>query len=235
MRGQRAAAAVIAGLLLALPLRAEDPEEKGGRRLDACREVLVEVLGMPESIPRDLLDKAECVIVIPSVKKAALVVGARWGKGAASCRKKVGRSGWSAPLMMSVGGGSVGFQVGGQAADYVLLVMNPRGMESLLKSKFTLGADASVAGGPKGRTASAATDAWMRAEILSYTRSRGLFAGVSIEGMVINRDDDTNEAVYGEPVSARKVLLEERYEVPASARAFIDALNQYSPGPHPDR
>jgi lipid-binding SYLF domain-containing protein len=225
-------------LLLCLALArvsGAEPEDKGARRLAACQEVLVDVLGMPESIPRDLLDKAECVIVIPSVKKAALGVGARWGKGAASCRKQEGRSGWSAPLMMSVGGGSVGFQIGGQAADYVLLVMNARGMESLLKSKFTLGADASVAGGPKGRTAGASTDAWMKAEILSYTRSRGIFAGVSIEGIVINRDDDTNEAVYGEPVGARKVLLEERYDVPATARGFIDTLTEYSPKAHPDR
>jgi lipid-binding SYLF domain-containing protein len=225
---------VLLSLALASAAEAEDPEEKGARRLDACRDVLIDVLGMPESIPRDLLDKAECVIVVPSVKKAALGVGARWGKGAASCRKRDGRSGWSAPLMMSVGGGSIGFQIGGQAADYVLLVMHAKGMESLLKSKFTLGADASVAGGPKGRTASAATDAWMKAEILSYTRSRGIFAGVSIEGTVINRDDDTNEAVYGEPVSARKVLLEDRYPVPATGRGFIDALNEYSPVAHPD-
>ncbi len=231
----RGAHVVLLSLALASAARAEDPEDKGARRLAACQEVLVEVLGMPESIPRDLLDKAECVIVIPSAKKAALGVGARWGKGAASCRKTDGRSGWSAPLMMSVGGGSVGFQIGGQASDYVLLVMHAKGMESLLKSKFTLGADASVAGGPKGRTAGASTDAWMRAEILSYTRSRGIFAGVSIEGVVIHRDDDTNEAVYGEPVSARKVLLEERYAVPSAGRGFIDALNQYSPVAHPDR
>ena len=235
MRVRRGLAAVSFTLLFASPLRADDAEKKGARRLEACREVLVEVLGMPESIPRDLLDKAQCVIVVPSVKKAALGVGARWGKGAASCRKRDGRPGWSAPLMMSVGGGSVGFQIGGQAADYVLLVMNPRGMESLLKSKFTLGADASVAGGPKGRTAMAATDAWMKAEILTYTRSRGIFAGVSIEGVVIKRDDDTNEAVYGEPVSARKVLLEEGYAQPAAARGFIEALDQYSPVRHPDR
>jgi len=215
-------------LALASTAQPDDDEEKGARRLDACREVLIEVLGMPESIPRDLLDKSECVIVIPSVKKAALGVGARWGKGAASCRRRE-QSGWTAPLMMSVGGGSIGFQIGGQAADYVLLVMRGKGMESLLKSKFTLGADASVAGGPKGRSATAATDAWMRAEILSYTRSRGIFAGVSIEGTVINRDDDTNEALYGEPVSARKLLLEDRYPVPANARGFIDALNDYSP------
>jgi len=230
----RATFAFLLSLAVVAAVRA-DPEDKGARRLAACQEVLVQVLGMPESIPRDLLDKAECVIVIPSVKKAALGLGARWGKGAASCRKPEGRSGWSAPLMMSVGGGSVGFQIGGQAADYVLLVMHAKGMESLLKSKFTLGADASVAGGPKGRTAGASTDAWMNAEILSYTRSRGIFAGVSIEGIVINRDDDTNEAVYGEPVSARKVLLEERYAVPPAGRAFIDALTEYSPRHNPDR
>lgn len=232
MRGAKVAVLAVA---LASAASAQEAEEKGARRLAACQEVLVEVLGMPESIPRDLLDKAECVIVIPSAKKAALGVGARWGKGAASCRNREGRSGWSAPLMMSVGGGSVGFQIGGQASDYVLLVMHAKGMESLLKSKFTLGADASVAGGPKGRTAGASTDAWMKAEILSYTRSRGIFAGVSIEGVVIHRDDDTNEAVYGEPVSAKKVLLEERYAVPSVGRGFIDALNQYSPVAHPDR
>jgi SH3 domain-containing YSC84-like protein 1 len=222
--------AILLSLTLANAALAQEPDEKEGRRLAACQEVLVEVLGMPESIPRDLLDKAECVIVIPSMKKAALVVGARWGKGAASCRRKGRSGGWSPPLMMSVGGGSVGFQVGGQAADYVLLVMHAKGMESLLKSKFTLGADASVAGGPKGRTASAATDAWMKAEILSYARSRGIFAGVSIEGLVVNRDDDANEVVYGEPVSSRKLLLEDRYPMPAAGRPFIDALNEYSPG-----
>ena len=226
---------VTLALALVAPARAEDPEEKGTRRLEACREVLVEVLGMPESIPRDLLDKAECVIVIPSVKKAALGVGARWGKGAASCRRQDGHGGWSAPLMMSVGGGSLGFQIGGQAADYVLLVMNPRGMDSLLKSKFTLGADATVAAGPKGRTAAAATDAQMRAEILAYSRSRGIFAGISIEGSVMKRDDDTNEEVYGERVKPRRVLLEGRYAIPPAARGFIDALNEYSSTSRPAR
>jgi lipid-binding SYLF domain-containing protein len=231
------AEAVLLGLALAFvpALRADDPEEKGARRLEACHDVLVEVLGMPESIPRDLLDKAECVIVIPSVKKAALGLGARWGKGAASCRRREGREGWSAPLMMSVGGGSIGPQIGGQAADYVLLVMNPRGMASLLKSKFTLGADASVAAGPKGRTATAATDAQMRAEILAYSRTRGVFAGISIEGTVIKRDDDTNEEVYGEKVEPRRVLHEGRYAVPPAARGFIDALNEYSPGSRKSR
>jgi lipid-binding SYLF domain-containing protein len=235
MTRTRAALTAFLGLSLVAPLRADDPEEKGARRLAACHEVLVDVLGMPESIPRDLLDKAECVIVIPSVKKAALGLGARWGKGAASCRRKDDKGGWSAPLMMSVGGGSIGFQIGGQAADYVLLVMNPRGMESLLKSQFTLGADANVAAGPKGRTATAATDAQMRAEILTYSRSRGIFAGVSIEGSVIKRDEDTNEEIYGERVKPRRVLLENRYAIPPAARPFIEALNEYSPTPHPDR
>jgi lipid-binding SYLF domain-containing protein len=234
VKGRPVAALVLLLAGLGVPVLGDD-DEKGPRRLEACREVLVDVLGMPESIPRDLLDKAECVIVIPSVKKAALGLGARWGKGAASCRRRDGRGGWSAPLMMSVGGGSIGFQIGGQAADYVLLVMNPRGMGSLLKSKVTLGADATVAAGPKGRTAAAATDAQMRAEILTYTRSRGIFAGVSIEGTVLKRDEDTNEEVYGEKVNPRKLLFEARYAVPPAGKGFIEALEEYSPTPHPAR
>jgi len=228
-------AATLAVGFLAARLGADEPEEKAARRLAACQEVLVEVLGIPESIPRDLLDKAECVIVIPSVKKAAFGVGARWGKGAASCRRSGEHGGWSAPLMMSIGGGSVGFQIGGQAADYVLLVMNPKGMDSLLKSKFTLGADASVAAGPKGRAATAATDAQMRAEILTYSRSRGVFAGVAIDGSVLKRDEDTNEEVYGEKVKPRRVLFEGRYAIPPAAKGFIDALNEYSPARRPER
>jgi lipid-binding SYLF domain-containing protein len=219
----------------ALPAGARPEETKEVRRLAACAEVLTAVLGMPESIPRDLLDKAECVIVIPSAKKAALGLGARWGKGAASCRRKGVTGSWSAPLMMSIGGGSLGLQIGGQAADYILLVMKARGMESLLKNKFTLGADASVAAGPKGRTGTAATDAYMEAEILTYSRTRGVFAGISIEGMVVQRDDDGNERVYGEPVSAKRLLFEGRYAAPPEARPFLDALETYSPVKNPTR
>jgi lipid-binding SYLF domain-containing protein len=219
-------------LVLAPSSRGKEPDSKEKRRLTACEEVLTEVLGMPESIPRDLLDKAECVIVIPSVKKAAFGFGARWGKGAALCRRRAPQDGWSAPLMMSLGGGSFGLQIGGQATDFVLLVMNEKGMGSLLKSKFTLGADASVAAGPKGRTTAAATDAQMRAEILTYSRSRGVFAGVAIEGAVLKRDDDANKDVYGEPVGAQALLFEGRYAVPESARRLVEALGNYSPARH---
>jgi len=228
----RISAVTIAGFLLlgvAPECRGEGSESKEAQRLVACEQVLTEVLGMPESIPRDLLDKAACVIVIPSVKKAAFGFGARWGKGAGLCRKKAPEVGWSAPMMMSIGGGSLGLQIGGQATDYVLLVMNERGMGSLLKSKFTLGADASVAAGPKGRTTSAATDAQMRAEILTYSRSRGVFAGVSIEGAVLKRDDGANKKIYGEPVGAQALLFEGRYAVPAAAKRLVDALGNYSP------
>lgn len=229
------AIALSLALGFAVPTVGRSEEGKEVRRLAACGEVLTAVLGMPESIPRDLLDKAECVIVIPSAKKAALGLGARWGKGAASCRRHAATGSWSAPLMMSIGGGSLGLQIGGQAADYVLLVMNSKGMESLLKNKFTLGADASVAAGPKGRTGTAATDAYMEAEILTYSRSRGVFAGISIEGMVVQRDDDGNERVYGEPVSAKKLLFEGRYAAPPESRPFLDALETYSPVKNPPR
>jgi lipid-binding SYLF domain-containing protein len=215
--------------LLVLAAGAADALSKEERRLAECEQVLTEVLGMPESIPRDLLDKAECVIVIPSVKKAAFGFGARWGKGAALCRRRPPDDGWSPPLLMSLGGGSFGLQIGGQATDFVLLVMNEKGMGSLLKSKFTLGADASVAAGPKGRTTAAATDVQMRAEILTYSRSRGVFAGVAIEGASLKRDDDSNRKIYGERVEGRPLLFEGRYAVPPSARRLVDALGTYSP------
>src|SRR4249920_1608991 len=152
-------------------------QAKESLRLDACREVLEELLSGQESVPRDLLDKAECVAVVPSAKKFAIGVGGRYGKGAIACRSHGGSS-WGAPLMISIGGGSLGLQIGGQAADYVFLVMNPKGIDYLLRSQFTLGADAAVAAGPVGRTGSAGTDLRMHAEILSYSRTRGLFVGL---------------------------------------------------------
>src|SRR5512134_2559856 len=173
------ALALLSAWALAGPAQAQVKE---ARRLEACREVLEELLSGKESIPRELLDKAECVAVVPSAKKFALGVGGRYGKGAVVCR---GAKGWGAPLMITIGGGSFGLQIGGQAADYVFLVMNPKGIDYLMRSKFTLGADAAVAAGPVGRTGSASTDASMRAEILSYSRTRGLFAGISLEGAVV--------------------------------------------------
>src|SRR6201984_777929 len=164
---------------------------KGEERLQQCGVVMQEVLNVPDRIPKELLEKAECVIVIPSVRKLAFGVGASYGRGAMVCRKGEKFNGpWGAPAMYALEGGSVGFQIGGEATDLILLVMNDRGMDSILSSKVKLGADASVAGGPKGRDASAATDAWMRAEILSYSRSRGLFAGVSLEGSTLRPHGD---------------------------------------------
>jgi SH3 domain-containing YSC84-like protein 1 len=218
-----------AACLALLPAPVARAQEKETRRLDACREVLEELLSGEESIPRDLLDKAECVAVIPSAKKFAIGVGGRYGKGAVSCRSKTG-SGWGAPLMISIGGGSFGLQIGGQAADYVFLVMNPKGMEYLLRSQFTLGADAAVAAGPVGRTGSAGTDLRMHAEILSYSRTRGLFVGLSLEGAVVKQDKDGNENLYGERVDPKRVLEQGRYAVPPEAKGFVSVLENASPG-----
>ena len=173
-------------------------------------------------------DKAECVAVIPSAKKFALGLGGRYGKGAVACRSG-GPGTWSAPLMISIGGGSFGLQIGGQAADYVFLVMNPKGIDYLLRSQFTLGADAAVAAGPLGRTGSAGTDLRMHAEILSYSRTRGLFAGLSLEGAVVKQDKDGNQNLYGEPVDAKRLLQEGRYAVPSSARGMLSVLENASP------
>jgi lipid-binding SYLF domain-containing protein len=203
-------------------------QTKERRRLEACHEVLQELLGVEERIPRDLLDKADCVAVIPSAKKFALGWGGRFGKGAVVCRRPDGR-GWGAPLMLTLGGGSFGAQIGGQAADYVFLVMNPKGIDYLLRSKFTLGADAAVAAGPVGRTGSASTDLRLHAEILSYSRTRGLFAGVSLEGAVVRQDGDGNENLYGEPVDPRRVLFDASRAVPAAARPLVDLLTTSSP------
>jgi lipid-binding SYLF domain-containing protein len=205
------------------------PQAKETRRLEACREVLEELLGGEERIPRDLLDKAECVAVVPSAKKFALGFGGRWGKGAVVCRGRGGSGPWGPPLMISLGGGSFGLQIGGQAADYVFLVMNPKGIDYLMRSQFTLGGDAAVAAGPVGRTGSAGTDLRMRAEILSYSRTRGLFAGLSLEGSVVKQDEDGNENVHGERVDPRRLLLEAGYPVPPAARGLVELLATSSP------
>jgi lipid-binding SYLF domain-containing protein len=213
-------------LLVPAPSSAQVKEKK---RLEACREVLEALLGGEERIPRDLLDKAECVAVVPSAKKLALGFGGRWGKGAVVCRGQDRRGSWGAPLLISIGGGSFGLQIGGQSADYVFLVMNPKGIDYLMRSQFSLGADAAVAAGPVGRTGSAATDLRLRAEILSYSRTRGLFAGLSLEGSVVKQDRDGNENLYGEPIDARRLLLEGAYAVPAAARGLVDLLATSSP------
>jgi lipid-binding SYLF domain-containing protein len=224
----RRAAAAVALLAVALPAAAQ---VKVTRRLEACAEVVQEVVDIPEGIPADLLEKAECVIVIPSVKKFALGVGGRFGRGAVTCRTPSERRPWGAPLMVSIGGGSIGAQIGGQAADYVLLIMNPKGIDNLLKSKFTLGADATIAAGPKGRALEAGTDARMRAEILSYSRTRGLFAGISLEGAVLKQDKDANVALYGEAVDPRALVTNPKAPDPAAGRPLVELLVRLSPRP----
>ncbi|MGC2232914.1 MAG: lipid-binding SYLF domain-containing protein [Candidatus Acidiferrum sp.] len=185
---------------------------------------------MPDNIPHDLLNKAECVIVIPSVKKLAFGVGADYGRGAMVCRTgEHFRGAWGAPAMYALEGGSVGFQIGGEATDLVLLVMNDSGMNSILSSKVKLGGDASVAAGPLGRDASADTDAWMKAEILSYSRSRGVFAGVSLEGSTIRPDNDASADVYGHPITASEIVRGEHIGVPSTGRRLVNTLQRHSP------
>jgi SH3 domain-containing YSC84-like protein 1 len=203
---------------------------KEQKRLEEAGVVMQEVLNIPDNIPQELLEKAECVIVFPSVKKLAFGIGAEYGRGAMVCRTGAKFHGpWGAPAMYALEGGSLGFQIGGEATDLILLVMNDRGMESILSSKVKLGADASVAGGPKGRDASADTDAWMRAEILSYSRSRGLFAGISLEGTTLRPDDEASEQVYGHAIKAREIVRGEKTGVPATGRHFVDVLEKSAP------
>ena len=203
---------------------------KEQKRLEECGVVMQEVLNIPDSIPHDLMEKAECVIVIPSVRKLAFGVGASYGRGAMVCRKgEKFNGGWGAPAMYALEGASVGFQIGGEATDLILLVMNDKGMESILSSKVKLGADASVAGGPKGRDASANTDAWMRAEILSYSRSRGVFAGVSLEGSTLRPDDEASEQVYGHAIKAKDIVRSETMGVPATGRHLVNTLQKSAP------
>jgi lipid-binding SYLF domain-containing protein len=209
-----------------------------GKQEDRLREsatVLKEVLDVPDDIPQNLLDKAECVVVFPGVKKVALGVGGSYGRGSMTCRTGDNFTGpWSAPTLTILEGGSVGFQLGAEETDFVILVMNDRGATSLLGSKVKLGADASVAAGPKGRDTAAATDVAMRAEMLSYSRSRGLFAGVSLEGSTLRPDNDGNALVYGSPMAARE-LVKGGVAVPSAAKPMIDLLNKRSPKNLSDR
>ncbi|HYK91872.1 MAG TPA: lipid-binding SYLF domain-containing protein [Acidobacteriota bacterium] len=214
-------------MLLAVVLYAANKEQE---RLENCGVVMQEIMNIPDSIPQEVMEKAECVIVFPSVLKAAFVVGASYGRGAMVCRSGHGfRGPWGAPAMYALEGGSVGFQIGGQATDLVLLVMNERGAASILNSKVKLGGDASVAAGPVGRDASANTDAYMRAEILSYSRSRGLFAGISLEGSTLRPDDDATADVYGRKLTAREIVIGGKIGIPASGRHLVAVLQKNSP------
>jgi SH3 domain-containing YSC84-like protein 1 len=221
--------AMSALLLLATTSWADD-KVKDQNRLKNSGTVLTEILNIPDDIPRDLLDKADCVVVFPSVLKAAFVVGGSYGRGAMTCRTGPNFNGpWGPPSMMALEGGSFGFQIGGQATDFVLLVMNDRGANAILSSKVKLGGDASVAAGPIGRDASAETDVSLRAEILSYSRSRGLFAGVSLEGSTIRPDNDANQRIYGERIPAKDIVIAHDAQVPPSAETLLSALNGRTP------
>lgn len=213
---------------LLLPAAAVEAD-KELERLEKSRTVLEEVLGMPDSLPLDLLDRAECVVIMPSVKKFALGFGAKYGRGVMVCRGGAEFEGaWGAPAMYRLEGGNIGFQIGGQATDFILLVMTGPGASSLLQSKVKLGADASVAAGPKGRASEAATDIALEAEILSYSRSKGLFAGVSLEGSSLRPDDKGNEALYGSELKATDIVRGDR-SVPEGASALVSLLREVSP------
>jgi len=216
-------------LLSPAPLRADD-KEKDEDRLRNSGQVLKEIMNIPDDIPQSLIDKADCVIVIPSVIKGAIGIGGSYGRGAMTCRSGDSFQGpWGAPSMMALEGISFGFQLGGQATDFVLLVMNEEGANAILTSKVKLGGDASAAAGPKGRTAEADTDVTMRAEVLTYSRSRGLFAGISLEGSTLRPDDDANARVYDKKISSKDIVLHGAVPVPSAARLLTATLNQHSP------
>ena len=216
-------------ILLAAPALAANDEKEQERVKDAG-EVLKEILNIPDDIPRDLLDKAECLVILPSVKKGAFGIGGSYGRGVMICRNGEHYTGkWGAPALYALEGISIGFQLGGQATDFVLLVMNPKGARSLLTSKVKLGADASAAAGPKGRTAEGATDVVMNAEILSYSRNKGLFAGVSLEGSTLRSDGSANEKLYGKKLTAKEIIRGGRVGIPASAHELVSLLDSKSP------
>src|SRR5229473_4023547 len=218
---------LFATVLLSTCARAQQHEQD---RLKHSGEVLQEILNIPDNLPKSILDKSECVIVIPSVKKFAFGIGGNYGRGAMSCRSGQNFTGpWGPPAMVALEGANIGFQLGGQAIDFVLLVVNPKGIDSILKSKVKLGADASAAAGPKGRDAEAATDVLMHAEILAYSRSRGLFAGVSLEGSTVRSDGSANSKIYGREVTARQILREHAVRTPAAGQLLVSALQKASP------
>jgi lipid-binding SYLF domain-containing protein len=221
-------AGLIVVLILAVAVFADDEREED--RVRDAGVVMKEILNLPDDIPQDLLDKAECVIILPSVKKGAFGVGASYGRGVMVCRGGQHYNGqWGAPAMYALEGVSIGFQLGGQATDFVLLVMNPKGAESLLYSKVKLGADASAAAGPKGRTVEGATDIVMNAEILSYSRNKGLFAGISLEGSTLRSDGGANENLYGKKLTAKEIIREGKVPTPACAHELVTLLDAKSP------
>jgi SH3 domain-containing YSC84-like protein 1 len=224
---------MMAMVLFGLPASAQKDENN---RIRNAGKVMVEILNVPDDIPQDLLDKAECVIVLPSVLKFAFGFGGSYGRGVMTCRSGAEFTGhWSAPSMMALEGGSFGFQLGGQATDFVLLVMNQRGADSILTNQVKLGGDLAAAAGPKGRSAAASTDVSLRAEILSYSRSRGLFAGISLEGSTLRPDNDGNERLYGRGVTGQNIVINSKIRPSASAKALLSTLDKKSPRNMSDR
>ena len=227
----------ILALLLACaflpPAFADNQKEQ--ERVKDSGDVLKEILNIPDDIPQDLLDKAECLLILPSVKKGAFGIGASFGRGVMICRSGEHYTGlWGSPAMYALEGVNIGFQLGGEATDFILLVMNPKGARSLLSSKVKLGGDASAAAGPKGRSAEAATDVVMNAEILSYSRAKGLFAGISLEGSTLRSDGRANEKLYGQKVSAKEIIRLGKVKAPACAQQLVGLLDKKSPKNHSD-
>jgi len=215
------------------PVFADNQKEQ--ERVKDSGEVLKEILNIPDDIPQDLLDKAECLIILPSVKKGAFIIGGSFGRGVMICRTGQHYTGvWGPPAMYALEGVNIGFQLGGEATDFVLLVMNPKGARSLLSSKVKLGGDASAAAGPKGRSAEAATDVVMNAEILSYSRTKGLFAGISLEGSTLRSDSGANEKLYSQKLSAKDIIQLSKVRTPPCAQELVGLLNKKSPKNHSD-
>jgi lipid-binding SYLF domain-containing protein len=218
------------GLLVAMISLPAFGQQKEQDRVANAGKVMQEILNIPDDIPQDVIDKADCVVVLPSVLKFAIGVGGSYGRGVMTCRRgKDFKGRWGAPTMMALEGGSFGLQLGGQATDFVLLLMTSRSAENILVSKVKLGGDASAAAGPVGRTASAETDASMRAEILSYSRARGLFAGISLTGSTLRADNDANKNLYGKEVSASDIVFKGAVTVPPSAQLLVSTLDKKSP------
>lgn len=216
--------------IFVLSLSALQAQTKEADRLEAAARVFQEIMDTPDnSIPTDLLERSECIAIIPSMKKGGFIFGGRYGKGVVSCRRDEGKGPWGPPAMIALGGGSFGLQIGGAAVDVVMLVMDRDGVNSLLKNSFTLGGDASAAAGPVGRAGTAETDAYLKAKILSYSRSRGVFAGLELKGAVVRQDRDGNQNLYGKPVGAKDLLMHAQEPIPADAQPLIQVLTKYSP------
>jgi SH3 domain-containing YSC84-like protein 1 len=221
---------LIVGVCLSFAACAVYAATKEQKRLENCGVVMQDILNIPDNLPRQVLDKAECVIVFPSVLKVAFGMGKEYGRGAMVCRTGKEFNGpWGAPAMYALEGDSIGMQLGGEATDLILLVMNQRGVTSILSSRIKLGGDASAAAGPVGRDASANTDLWMRAEILSYSRSRGLFAGISLEGSTLRQDKKANERIYGRKIAAKTILLGNKIAIPRTGRHLVSVLQSNAP------